>query len=155
MTLLKSVILYLSWHLKSVIFWHFPCSENEPTPMVTPPPPQSRKTRAKLFDSTMTTLQNKNLPIPFSWHSSLNFLPPLSYPLFHLDSLATLQQASTLATRQPRLSAPNLTHSEKPLPCSTMTPLSLPLSSSTEMLKDLDSTTNQHHPVFFACRYKL
>ena len=27
MALLKSVILYLSWHLKSVIFWHFPCSD--------------------------------------------------------------------------------------------------------------------------------
>ena len=107
----------------------------------------SAKTREKPFDSIVTTLQNKNLLAPFSRHSSLNCLPPSSHPLLHLDSQVSLQQASSPARRQPRLSTPNLTHLEKPLPRSTMTHLSLPPSSSTKMSKDLDSIANQHRPI--------
>ena len=97
------------------------------------------KTGEKFFDSIMTILQNKNLPAPFSRHSSMNNLPPSFHPLVHLDNPTSLQQASTPTRRQPRSSSSNLTHLENPLSLSTMTPLSLPPSSSIEMSKDLDS----------------
>ena len=123
----------------------------DPSPLELTIPHENPSLRGKpTRTSSTTTKQSKNLPASFECHSNLNLLPSSTQPLLHLSKSSPLQQSSTISNKSLKLKSPNLIKSEKPLPFSTITPLSFPPTYSIERSKVFYSIANQHRPPLMA-----